>query len=443
MAAVFASIFGVGAATMLVMLDFGVARFAEEELHSALYHQMAIMRADAQLEGSAALVNILTEHVRTDSVSRYRYLVIPPVGPRFNSGLPEDATRFDGFGIVEAPSSDVSSIGRKAEVRMLVLTERMADGSFMAVGRESYPLDDLRAGLHKIAIWGSLALMLLAVVAGLLAGLLFLRRLKLVNATTGRIIDGNLSERLPAIGFGQEFDDLTRNLNAMLDRLEATMAAMRQVSTDVAHDLRMPLTRLRNRLEELHPASDAQAARIESAIEEADELLSLFNTMLRIARLQAGDVHQDMVPVDLSLLVERAIEAYQPAAEQSGHLLLHRSAGPHIVVGDAAMLNQLLANLIDNGLQHTPAGTSVEIALSSAADGVRLLVKDDGPGVGEAEVPNLTKRFYRADDSRTRPGTGLGLTLVSAIVDLHEASLRISGHPGFAVEVWFSRVSPA
>lgn len=443
MAAVFASIFGVGAAAMLVMLDFGVARFAEAELHGALRHQMAIMRADAQLEGSQALANILAEHVRTDTVSRYRYLVIPPAGPRFNSGLPEAAIGVEGFGTIEAPSSDVSSIGRQAEVRMLVLTERMADGSFMAVGRESYPLDELRTGLHKIAIWGSLALMVLAVVAGLFTGLLFLRRLELVNATTGRIMDGNLSERLPAIGFGQEFDDLTANLNAMLDRLEGAMSAMRQVSTDVAHDLRMPLMRLRNRLEELQPASEAEAARIESAIGEADELLSLFNTMLRVARLEAGDVRREMVPVDLSLLVDRAIDAYQPAAEHSGHVLRGRTEHPHTILGDAAMLSQLLANLIDNGLQHTPAGTTVEISLSTTAESVRLFVRDNGPGVGEEEIPNLPKRFYRADHSRTRPGTGLGLTLVSAIVDLHKASMHISGqNPGFAVEVRFKPAGP-
>lgn len=440
LAAVFASIFGFGAAALLVLLDFGIARFAEAELHSALRHQIAIMRADAQLEGGAALANILAEHVRTDRVNRYRYLVIPPSGPRFNSGIPNDALHIDGFGVAEAVAEDVPSIRARSAVEMVVLTERMADGTFMAVGRESYPLDELRTGLHRIAIWGGLALILLAVAAGTIAGLLFVRRLDQVNATTGRIMNGNLSERLPAIGFGQEFDDLTHNLNAMLDRLEGAMAAMRQISTDVAHDLRMPLTRLRNRLEELDPSSDTQAVQIESALAEADELLLLFNAMLRIARLEAGDTRRDMALVDLSPLVERAVEAYQPAAEEGGRTLLHRLDGAQLVFGDAALLSQLIANLIDNGLCHTPPGTTVAVEARSTPDSVLLIVVDDGPGVPEADLPNLTKRFYRVDHSRTRPGTGLGLTLVAAIVDLHHATMRVSKrYPGLCVEIVFAR----
>lgn len=440
LAVVFASIFGIGAAALLVLFDFGIARFAEEELRDALRHQIAIMRADAQLEGGAALVNILTEHVRTDRVSRYRYLVIPPSGPRFNSGIPDDAIHIDGFGFVEAIPGDVPVIRAQSAVEMLVLAERIADGTFMAVGRESYPLNDLRAGLHRIAIWGGLALILLAITAGTIAGLLFLRRLERVNATTGRIMDGNLSERLPAIGFGQEFDDLTHNLNAMLDRLEAAMSAMRQISTDVAHDLRMPLTRLRNRLEELDAASDAQAVQIESAIAEADELLLLFNAMLRIARLEAGDIQRNMAPVDLSLLAERAVDAYQPAAEEGGRKLLCRRDGSQLVFGDATLLSQLIANLIDNGLCHTPPGTIIVVEARSTPDGTLLIVADDGPGVPEAELPNLTKRFYRVDHSRAKPGTGLGLTLVAAIVELHHARMKIANrHPGLCVEIHFPR----
>lgn len=440
LAIVFAAIFGVGAAAMLALLDFGIARYAEDELHAALRHQMAIMRADAQLEGGAALSNILAEHVRTDSVSRYRYLVIPPSGARFDSGIPDAAVRIDGFGRIEAQASDMPSIGTRSRVDMLILTERIADGTFMAVGRESYPLDDLRVALHRIALWGSAAVILLAAAAGAIVGLLFLRRLERVNATTGRIMDGNLSERIPPIGFGQEFHDLTRNLNAMLDRLESAMAAMRQISTDLAHDLRMPLNRLRNRLEEIDASSDTQAMQIESAIEEADEMLRLFNAMLRIARIEAGNTPCDMEAIDLGALIERAVDAYQPAAEEGGRKLIPRLDGPQSVRGDTALLSQLLANLIDNGLCHTPPGTRIEIAARATADGVSLIVSDDGTGVPEAELPQLAKRFYRVDHSRTRPGTGLGLTLVAAIAELHKAPMTITNrHPGLSVEILFAR----
>jgi signal transduction histidine kinase len=229
----------------------------------------------------------------------------PSGKPGVGTGIPVSVAGIKGFGSIDVPVSDVSSIGRPGHVRMLVLTEHMPDGTFMVVGRESYPLEALRSVLNRIALWGSICLMLLAVFAGLVTGLLFLRRLELVNATTGRIMDGNLSERLPSIGFGQEFHDLTRNLNVMLDRLETAMASMRQVSTDVAHDLRMPLTRLKNRLEEIEPASRAQAAQIEGAMEEMDELLLLFNAMLRIARLEAGGTPHSLAMIDLSALAEQ------------------------------------------------------------------------------------------------------------------------------------------
>ncbi len=321
---------------------------------------------------------------------------------------------------------------------MLILTTRVADGTFLAVGRETYPLEQLRAGLNRFAIWGGVAIIVLAVAAGGLTGLIFLRRLQRFNAATGRIMVGNLSERLPAIGFGQEFHELTRNLNAMLDRLEAAVSAMRQLSTDLAHDLRMPLARLRNRLEEIEALSDQQHVRIDSAIAEADELLALFNAMLRIARLEAEGAQRDMTPVDLSQLIERAVDAYLPAVEESGHTLVSTVDRPYRVNGDAALLNQLLANLIDNALCHTPPGTRIEIDARSHLDGVELCVGDDGPGVPQSEVSNLTRRFYRVDDARTKPGTGLGLTLVATIVEVHRATMMITNrHPGLHAEIRF------
>lgn len=445
LAIIFASIFGFGAAAMLLLLDFGISRFAEDEMRDALRHQMAILRADAQMEGGAALTRVLAEHVRTDRISRYRYLILLPGGGELNSGVPKTAMGIDGFGMVAAPADDGPSLKRHAHVHvdMLVLTERLADGTFVAVGREHYPLDALRAGLNKVAIWGSIALILLAVIAGLVSGLIFLRRLERVNATTNRIMDGDLSERLPPIGFGQEFHDLTDNLNAMLARLESTLSAMRQLSSDLAHDLRMPLNRLRNRLEEIGATSEEQSIHIESAIEEADELLALFNAMLRLARLESRDTRAEMELVDLSQLAERAVDAYRPAAEDGERVLRFSSLGPLMMRGDPALLSQLTANLIDNGLCHTPAGTTIIVEVRATPGGVSLIVEDDGTGVPEAELANLTKRFYRVDGSRARPGTGLGLTLAAAIVDLHKAKITIANrHPGLRVEIDFARAKP-
>lgn len=445
LALIFAAIFGVGAALLLALLDYSIGRHAEHELRSALRHQMGIMRADAQLEGAEALVNILNEHVRTDTISRYRYLVVPVDGARFEGGVPETALAVDGFGVVDALASDGAVPGRSNRVEMLVYTERLGDGAFMAVGREVYPLADLRHGLNRIALIGSVALMILAVMAGLAAGLIFLRRLDRVNATTGRIMEGNLSERLPTIGLGQEFHDLTHNLNTMLDRLEALMSGMKQLSADLAHDLRMPLTRLRNRLEEIEAKDAAQAGRIAEALGEADELLTLFNALLRLARLEAGAARFEMVPVDLGELMDRAVETFTPGAEDLGRRLrLRRDDGDALVLGDPALLGQLLANLIDNAIDHTRPGTQVDCVVATAARSVTLRIEDDGPGVPPDEIPHLTKRFYRLDQSRTRPGAGLGLSLAAAIADLHGARMEITAlSPGLSVSLRFAKAEPA
>ncbi len=201
---------------------------------------------------------------------------------------------------------------------------------------------------------------------------------------------------------------------------------------------RAPFTRLRNRLEEIDASSDRQAAQIESALTEADELLRLFNAMLRIARLEAGDTRRDMVSVDLSRLIECVVEAYRPAAEESARRLLCRIDASNPVLGDETLLSQLIANLVDNGLCHTPPGTTIIVETHPTPEGALLSVSDDGPGVPEPDLPNLTKRFYRVDDSRTKPGTGLGLTLVAAIVELHRARMKIKNrHPGLSIEIHF------
>lgn len=443
LALVFAAIFGAGAALLLALLDYGVARHAEAELRSALRHQMGVMRAAARTEGADALVDILSEHVRTDTISRYRYLVIPASGPRFDSGVPATAADIDGFGVVRAAASDATAMGGGGEI--LVYTERLADGAFLAVGREVQPLRDLRLGLNRVALIGGVAFMLLAASAGLIAGLLFLRRLERVNATTGRIIEGDLSERLPIIGFGQEFHDLTRNLNTMLDRLESLMSAMKQMSADLAHDLRMPLTRLRNQLEAIETGDASQARQVQEAIAEADELLMLFNALLRLARLEAGTARHVMAVVDLGELIDRAIDTFTPAAEDHGRRLeRRRGSGSHRVQGDETLLAQLLANLIDNAICHTRPGAKIVCGVETAGDFVILTVSDNGPGAPAEAIPNLTKRFYRLDRSRNQRGAGLGLSLVAAIVDLHGARMTITTlNPGLSVRVQFAALRPA
>ncbi len=446
LAAIFALIFGIGSAILLLVLDIAIARFAEDEIRDALNHQMAIMRADVKLEGGSALANVLKTHSNSDKLGRYKYLVIPSSGPLFSNGLPETVTAIEGFDRLNIPNTQ-DKLGKTQEnISYLVLTERTVDGTFLAVGRDTSPLEELRIGLNHYALLAGIGLILLSILAGSILGMLFLRRLEGVNMATSRIIAGNIAERLPPIGFGQEFEELAGNLNTMLDKLESAMVSVRQVSTDLAHDLRTPLTRLRNRLEEALDRSSDNDELIRDAIEEADEILLVFNALLRLVQLEGNKIKQNFQDVDLNELIERIVEIYQPAAEESNRTLLCKITGKLFLHADPALLNQLLTNLVDNALSHTPAGTVVTLEANSSPEGVILSVYDNGHGIPDEELINVTKRFYRVDASRSTPGFGLGLTLVSAIAEVHGAKLNISNtHPGFLVEIIFptTTIKPA
>lgn len=441
LALAFSLIFGIGSAALLFALDISMSRAAAEELEDSLRSQMAIMRADANLEGAEALIGILESHHASGDPSPYVYLVILPDGRRFNAGLPEDISLEIGLHRISVPATD-SRPGKGDETMdMLVLADRAQDGAMMAVGRAASTLDKLTAGLHRIALIGGAGLILLAAVAGLVMGAMMLRRLERVNSAAEQVVGGDAARRLPALGFGREFDALVANLNRMLDRLDHTMTALRQVSSDLAHDLRTPLTRLRNTLEEGAAGDDVErAAWAERGISEIDEALGILNALLRIAQVEAADRKSGFAAVDVGALAQTLIDAYRPEAEDSGHRLMLSAEPGLMAVCDAALVKQLLANLIDNALRHTPPGTAVALTARTMADEIEVAVADDGPGVPPGESGNIVKRFYRLDRSRATPGAGLGLTLANAIAELHGHALEIADNrPGLKIAVRLQR----
>ncbi len=230
----------------------------------------------------------------------------------------------------------------------------------------------------------------------------------------------------------------------MLDRLGHAMTALRQVSTDLAHDLRTPLSRLRNTLEEGAGGDDHQRAEWAArGIADIDEVLDVLNALLRIAQVESSNRKSAFGPLDIGGLVTTIADAYRPAAEESGHAIAVAAPSGIEVNGDVALLKQLLANLVDNALRHTPAGSRIDIAVTAGRENATVSVADDGPGVPRADIGNITRRFYRLDRSRSTPGAGLGLTLAKAIADLHGAPFTLSDNrPGLRIEIALTR-SPA
>lgn len=319
----------------------------------------------------------------------------------------------------------------------------LADGSFLLVAQDSTRLVDMQRAIIRAFVWSSGLGLFLAIAGGALLGNSFLRRIDTITRTSRAIMEGDLSARIPVRGTHDEIDQLVSNLNAMLARIQQLMDGLRQVSSDIAHDLRTPLGRLRQQLEDARDravTTDDYEAATEAAIEEADSLLETFSALLRIAQVEAGTQTSGFALFDLSSLMKDLGDTYEPVAEDSEHLLDVRIEDGVMLTGDRQLLAQLLSNLLENAFHHTPAGTRVSLGLRRAEGGIVIDVADNGPGIPSAEHDKVFDRFYRLDRSRSTTGSGLGLAMVKAIAGLHGLAIRLEdAGPGLRVVLQTAR----
>jgi signal transduction histidine kinase len=310
------------------------------------------------------------------------------------------------------------------------------------VGRDIRELAATRSLIREALGWGLAMTFALALLGGWLMSAGVVRRLDAVNNVSREIIDGDLSRRVPRDGSGDDFDQLADNLNRMLTRIESLMASVRQVSDNIAHDLRTPLSRLHTKLSELRDTGlpEAAAADVDAAIADAEELLGAFNGLLRIARVESGARRAAFTDVDLKPLLLDVAELYEPLASDKDQALavVSDDSGALRVNGDRDLLFQALANLLDNAIKYTPPHGDIELRSGRVGGHVVVGVSDTGPGIPPAQRAKVLQRFYRIDASRSAPGHGLGLSLVQAVAQLHEAELRLEdAGPGLRVELRF------
>jgi signal transduction histidine kinase len=324
--------------------------------------------------------------------------------------------------------------GTNARSKLTGFGVTMPDGSFILVAQDASRLVDMQHAIESAFAVAAAVTLFLAVAGGVLLGGGFLHRIDTIGRTSRAIMAGDLSARIPVRGTDDEIDQLVASLNAMLDRIQHLMEGLRQVSNDIAHDLRTPLGRLRQRLEDAreHATTTAEyAAAADASIAEADLLLETFSALLRIAQIEAGAQKSGFGTVDLSEVARQVGEAYGPSADDSQHRLDLRIEPGITISGDRQLLAQMLSNLVENALTHTPAGSTVSLALIK---GPQITVADNGPGIPAEERDRVFERFYRLDRSRSTSGSGLGLALVKAIASLHGLSIRLEDrHPGLAV----------
>ena len=349
-----------------------------------------------------------------------------------------------------------------ADHHALVRVTELPGGFRLLIGRDLEERRRLFGIVAKAAQWSVLIVVVLGLGGGIFVARRVLRRIDAMTGTTQRIMAGDLSGRLPVGRSGDELDRLAENLNAMLERIEALMMGLKEVSDNIAHDLKTPLTRLRNRAEEALAKSGTEAeyrSALERTIEESDGLIRTFNALLMIARAESGQARGNMDDFDAADVAQGIHELYEPLAEDSG-MTLHVKTESAPLHGNRELISQALANLVENAIKYgKPVSTAqplgadavanadqreILIEARRAGDQVLLSVSDHGPGIPLADRKHAVERFVRLEASRTQPGSGLGLSLASAVATLHGGDLRFDdAHPGLIVTLAIPALSGA
>lgn len=334
--------------------------------------------------------------------------------------------------------------GMTGDRRGRALTTQTGEGDLLVVVADNDPVDGSRQILFIILLIGFGASVLIFSVGMLSLVRVIRMRMRAIRTAADAIVDGDLTPRLPIEGRRDEFDREAQTFNRMLDRIADLMANLKHVSDDIAHDIRMPLARVRNRLVLLSKQSHPTIAQteIEDALAECDNLISLFTAMLRLSEIESGARRAAFAMVDLRDLLATILATMAPAIEAEGRVLNAGDICQAEIAGDRTLLAQLVINAIENAARYTPVGATISLSLVKSADELVLSIIDDGPGIAEDDRALALRRFGRLEASRTTHGHGLGLPLINAIARLHRGNVRlIDALPGLAVVISFQLIS--
>jgi signal transduction histidine kinase len=418
-----------------VLIWLAARHTAEKALRQDIELEVLAIRTELQAEGPNAAVAAI--NARAEHPGALEYWLTDSNGKRLVGEFPD----MDGPNGWHRVAVDEGRPGkRRRREEMLILTETLPGGSRLSVGDDFGRARAVQnAILRTLPSIGAIAV-LLCLVVGVLVTRRVLSRMRALSTTFEKVAAGDIAARFPADGSGSDLEHIGAGVNRMLDRIEELITDVRRVSRDVAHDLRTPLTHLQQRLEEAKNEESAagRIAAVEGAQQKAEEILKIFDAIVRLSEIEAGTGRQRFKTVDLAAIMERVVDAYRPDIEESNHSVEVTDLQPCSVLGDEDLLAQALANLIENAMHHTPAGTRITLRVFSSNRSRGFEVADNGPGIPAETYDVITKPFMRLDQSRTTPGSGLGLSLVAAIARLHGAQLSIAdADPGLRVTITF------
>lgn len=424
---------------MLALIYWQTVIYATHQTDETIDAEITGLAEQYRQRGLAGLVAVINERSNPERGSSMLYLLTDqrqnPLAGNL-SRWPDLEVQKDGWMRFHLNADGQRDGPHVAQATSFVL----AGGVQLLVGRDLAENVAFRNRIVAALVSSGALMLVLGLVGGVVLSRRALARIETINRTGDLIMAGEFDRRIPLKGSGDEFDRLAQNLNAMLDQIERLMAGMRQVTDNIAHDLRSPLGRLRSRIEMAlieEPSTERYREVLQQTIGEADQLLATFTALLDIAEAEAGSPRAQLAPLDLAAFARDLADLYEPVAEEKGlSLTLDAGRAPVEVRGDRHMLSRAIANLVENALKYTPAGGTVRVAVTPDGAMARLTVADDGPGIPAEERERVFDRFYRLEASRTTEGNGLGLSLARAVVRLHGGTITLEDNgPGLRAVV--------
>jgi signal transduction histidine kinase len=438
---VYVALFGVSVLALFYVIYWSTLGYLERQTNETIQVEIDGLLEQYERRGASGLADVIAERVRRDDENRSVYLLADAIGRPLAGNLtflPQqlDALTGQWLDFVKPDEGGASTPVRAGLIRV-------GPGLRLLVGRDIRELAQIRQLFTRASIYGLTLTMALAIAGGVLMAFSARRRLADLNKTTRQIIAGDLSRRAPIRGSGDEHDELAANINAMLDQIQSLLEGMRHVGDSVAHDLRGPLTRLRNRLEMLAATDQPRREDLVDCVAQVQHVLETFNALLRIARVESGAHRSAFAALDLERIVRDVCELYQAAADEGQIELVCSVRAPVEVFGDRELLAQALTNLLDNAVKYTPTGGRIVVTLERTDDVARIRVADSGPGVAAADRDRVLQRFTRLDQARSQPGNGLGLALVNAVTTQHHGRLSLGDNsPGLVVTIEIPALAP-
>jgi signal transduction histidine kinase len=434
LASLYTAAFAISVVVLGVIILFATRSALTKQFDARIRAESAALVQEHQTEGLNGVVEAVHERDRTPGSLDY--------GVQGSAGEPlagKLATTRAPLGWSVLPQL---RNGEREPIRLF--TVALPDGRRLLVGDDEERIEALDGAVLRGFGLAFVGVIILGVAGGYALSGDVHRRLAAISGTAEAIIDGDLARRVPVRGSDDDLDRLALTFNRMLDRIATLMESLKQVSNDVAHDLRTPLTRLRQKLEAGLAAPGDRNVALDGALADLDAILETFAALLRIAQIESGARRAAFRACDLAAIARTVTEAFAPSAEDACQSLSVTIDGSATVDGDAELLTQMLVNLVENALRHAGPQARIVVVVARGERSAVLSVTDDGPGVPAAERPRLFDRFYRLERSRSTPGSGLGLALVAAVAKLHGAEVELmDAAPGLTARVTFPEPSSA